>query len=93
MCPSILASYTKNLKTIMLRAAVMGTDEPQPDDKYDELVERLHAPGRNFHQRRARQTLLPKEEPGALAAPAGILRGIDETFILRPSDSHGIYMI
>jgi hypothetical protein len=62
LCPSILASYTKNLKTIMLRAAVMGTDEPQPDDKYDELVERLHAPGRNFHQRRARQTLLPKEE-------------------------------
>jgi hypothetical protein len=83
----------------MLRAAVMGTDKPQPDDKYDELVERLHAPGRNFHQRRARQTLLvgrrqnPKEEPGAFPAPAGILRGIDETFILRPSDSHGIYMI
>jgi hypothetical protein len=32
----------QRLFVIMLRPAVMGRDEPQPDDQYDELVERLH---------------------------------------------------
>jgi Protein of unknown function (DUF3987)/Primase C terminal 2 (PriCT-2) len=32
----------QRLFIIMLRPAVMGRDEPQPDDQYDDLVERLH---------------------------------------------------